>query len=454
MNILIATARAEVVKPLDTDWDTLGKQLRALMRPLHRVLNHALSELELMSAGKLLGLGGGHEQTLSYQLTRDYWRLERQEAADRVSCGKSYAGDDDIATVAPASSVILGCAGAVYAKWQRYSKERWKGTMALPTFRRNQPIEIASSSDAVRLGIEDGSLVLDVRMVADSPRTRLVIRPYGGSGYSELRRVAANPEMLGSCKLLCDDGKWNVLLAVKRATKETSGKRTMALHRGVRTFLTAAVMGCDRRDAMTMVIADGGDIQAHKDAYSARRRSLGRHQRERGDGSRGHGKERRFEAINKLEGAEANWVKTRCQQVAARVVRIAEQRGVDKILIEDWGNPAKDGSPELGEYVEKIVRQFPLAQLKGAIVWAAQNAGIEVAEVETKDYSLRCPNCGYTHDAKQFPVFRCTKCQLTRPADMMFPWNMLVDHAGATGSDLVKSHNRTLKSVRERMLGR
>lgn len=452
-DIIVATVRAEVVKPLDTSWDLLGRQLRALTRPLHRVLNQAISELELMRTGKLLGIEEGSERSAAYRLVRDYWAAERQCAANRVACGKPYAGDEDIATIVPASSTVLGAAGAVYARWQRYSKESWKGTMTLPTFKRDQPIEVASSSNAVSLSLEDGSFVLDLRLVADAPHTRVVIRPYGGSGFAELRRVAADPEMLGNCKLLYD-GKWQVLLAVKRPVRQVSGARTMAIHRGVSTFLTAAVMGDDRRDALTMIVADGGDIHEHKKAYSARRRSLGRQQRERGNGARGHGRERRFEAITKLEDAEANWVKTKCQQVAARVVKIAEQRGVGRILIEDWSNPAKDGAPALGEHVERIVRQFPLAQLKDAIAWAAKNAGILVAEVETTDYSRRCPNCGNTHDVAQYPVFRCTGCQLSRPVDMTFPWNMLVDHAAADGRELVKASNKERKSIRERMLGK
>lgn len=456
----VATVRSEVVKPLDTSWDLLGRQLRALARPLHRVLNKAISELELMHTGKLLGIEDGIERTVAYQQVNHYWRLEREDAAARVACGKPYKGDDDIATIAPACSPVLGAAGAVYARWKRYHKESWKGTMALPTFKRDQPIDIASSSDAVQLTIEDGSFVLDLRLVADAPHTRLIIRPYGGAAYAELRRVAADPELLGSCKLLWKKpqrggpDKWLALLAVKRPVRKASGSKTMAIHRGVRTFLTAAVMGDDRCDALTMIVADGGDIHEHKQAYSARRRSLGRHQRERGNGARGHGRERRFEAIAKLEDSEANWVKTKCQQVAARVVKIAEQRGVGRILIEDWSNPAKDGAPELGEHVERIVRQFPLAQLKDAISWAAQNAGIEVAEVETKDYSRRCPNCGHVHEAAQFPQFLCTECQLSRPVDMTFPWNMLVDHAAADGSELVRAHNRTQKRIRERLLGK
>ena len=450
----VATIRAEVVKPLGGDWDALGRQLRALSTPLHRVLNKAITELELMHTGRLLGLEDGNERTILYQLVRDYWRIEREAAGDRVADGKFYHGDEEIADVAPAGVTILGAASTVWTKWTRYDKERWKGTTTLPTFRKEQPIEVASSSEAVRLSIEDGAFVLDVRLLADpAARTRVVILPNGGSNFAELRRVAADPDLLGNCKFVYDK-KWQVLLAVKRTAKPVSGSATMAIHRGLRTFLTAAIVDGDRRDALTMTIADGGDISVHKKAYAARRASLGRHQRERGSGARGHGQDRRYEAITRLQDTEANWVKTKCQQIAAHVIRVAKKRGVSKILIEDWNNPASAGAPELGEHVEKLVRAFPLGQLKESIAWVAKKEGFVFTEVPTCSNSRRCPNCGHVHVEAQHPVFRCEKCQLTRAVEMTFAWNMLVDHAGASGNSLVQANNRAFKRARGRMIAK
>jgi hypothetical protein len=457
-----ATIRAEIVKPLGTDWDTLGRQLRSLSMPLHRVYNKAISELELMHTGRLLGLEDGNERTILYQLVRDYWRIEREAAEDRVASGKSYHGDEDIATIAPASSAVLGAANAVWSKWKRYDDVRWKGTATLSTFGKGQPIEISSSSEAVRVSIEDGAIVLDLRLVADAPHTRLVIRPNGGAHYGELRRAAADPNLIGNCKLIYEKArgsgdrheKWQALIAVQRTARPVTGKSVMAIHRGLRTFLVAAIAGDDRKDALTMVLADGGDIVEHKRAYAARRASVGRHQRERGSGARGHGQDRRFEAVTRLKDKESNWVKTKCQQLAARVMHLAKKRGIAKILVEDWSNPARDGALGLDEHVEKLVRQFPLGALKDSIAWAAKGAGIEFSEVPTCGNSKRCPNCGHAHVVAQHPIFECEKCQLKRPVEMTFPWNMLVDHAGASGKELVKANNRAIKRARGRMIGK
>jgi hypothetical protein len=135
-------------------------------------------------------------------------------------------------------------------------------------------------------------------------------------------------------------------------------------------------------------------------------------------------------------------------------MHLAKKRGVAKILVEDWANPATKGAPELDERVEKLVRQFPLGALKDSIAWAAKGAGIELSEVPTCGNSKRCPHCGHVHDQAQYPIFTCEKCQLRRPVEMTFPWNMLVDHAGASGKELVKANNRAIKRARGRMLSK
>ena len=78
------------------------------------------------------------------------------------------------------------------------------------------------------------------------------------------------------------------------------------------------------------------------------------------------------------------------------------------------------------------MRRFPLAQLKGAIEWAAKKRGIAVEEVESNGNSRTCPNCRHEHTPEQSSafgkagVFRCEECKLERPVDMIYPWNMLV----------------------------
>ena len=153
--------------------------------------------------------------------------------------------------------------------------------------------------------------------------------------------------------------------------------------------------------------------------------------------------------------AEENWVRTRCQQAAARVVKLAIARGVSTIMIEKWNNPITGESSDGDDPQERLVRSFPFGQLKECILWAAKRAGLNVVEVDTWGHSKNCPKCrnqgtvvnGYSGDR----LFKCSNCELTRSVDAIAAWNMLVENAGTSGDKLVKDANRRAKRAAGRI---
>lgn len=452
MSTVTSTLRLEVLKPLDGDWARLGALLRALRAPQHRVLNNAITDLELAKASAT----EVHPQTLAYRRVRDRWEEERAAAAERVAKGKPYSGDEDIAVTEPSTAALLGAAGVVYARWGKWNKSRWKGDMTLPTFKGGSAIYVASSNDAIQLYPNDGSTILRVHLVNEvaGERTGLIVRPYGPSGYAALRYVLEHPESVGDVRLKEEqhDGKrkWQAFLSYSQEVTERTGDVVMALHRGVKNFLTVAISS-PGREVYTAILETGEDILKHKQAYAARRRSLGQQGRQLGAGAKGHGHDRRYERITRLEAAEAHWVRSKCQEVAAHADRLAEPRNVSRLLIEDWTNPAKDGAPELGEYLEYLVRSFPLAQLRETIEWRAKRSGrtVEVAPRYAPD-SRTCPLCRHVHEAAQVGTFLCAnpKCRLKRPVDVVYVWNMLLRHAGEGHPHPVKSALRNESRVR------
>lgn len=462
--MLVATARLKIVRPLDGDWDNLGRILRALRAPAHRVLNAVVRELEAQGPGSwwepttgdvAKGREKCHPQTASYRIAGEFWRREREEAAARVAKRKAYPGDDAIAQVVPLSAVQLGLAGAAYARWQKFGKERWKGTMSLPSFTGGSPIYVAGAN--VKTYAEDGAFVLDMPLV-QGERTRVVVQACDGSGFARLRHLIDNPDSVGDVKLVEDkrgEGGWFAFVSYSFPKPQPKQGVTMSVHRGVKCFLSVAVARSsdEARDAFTAVLETGDDILRHKQGYTARRRSLGQQKRQIGAGAKGHGVARREQHITRLEDAEARWTRTKCQEVAAHAVKIAKAKGVSRILIEDWTNPARDGAPELGEHLEYMVRTFPLAQLRGCIDWAAQKAGIVVESVQTKGNSMDCPVCGHHHEKAQHGTFRCENptCRLERNADVVFAWNMLRRDGKVPG---VKEANAAANKAGKAMAGK
>jgi transposase len=329
---------------------------------------------------------------------------------------------------------------AAYARWQKYRKEAWKGTMSLPSFRGGSPIYVSGSG--VRVRAEDGNAVLSIHL--DRWRD-VVVKVDGGNAHAALRRILDNPESIGDVRLIEDDDrragkrKWFAMLAYTFERPTPAAGRTMAVHRGMRNFLTIATARGERMDAHTEILETGEDIVRHKEGYRARRRSLGRQGRQLGFGAKGHGVDRRMERVTRLEDAEERWVQSKCREVAANLVRRGLRHGVTRVLLEDWSNPAKDGALELSEHIERLVRSFPFAKLRDAVEWAATKQGWTVELVETDYNSRDCPACGHRHDAAQIGTFLCGNCRLERSVDVIFAWNMLRRDAKVPGVEESKA---------------
>lgn len=424
---IIQTARFKVVKPVDGDWDHLGRIFHALRTPLHRILNGIVTELALAERRRAAhGEFIAHPHTLSYQLASDFWDRELEAAQARITKGKPLNGDKAIAAHEPGSSLKRGVGNAAYARWAKWRQESWSGDSSLPSFRKRGPIYI--SSDGVEIMAQDGDAILRLRLLAGRDGWYgMIILPYGQHGHADLRRMLGGAKV-GDARLVQDkrDGSWQALVSYTYEVTEAEQGATMALHRGISTFLAAAVARHGPREAYTTILETGADILRHKQAYQARRRSLGQQLRQIGAGARGHGHDRRYEHIERLEGAEKRWVRTKCQEVAAHAIKLALRKHVSRILLEEWTNPAKHGAPTLSTEAEYLVRSWPFAQLREMIEWAAKRHGLTVEIVKTDGNSRTCPHCGHMHEIAQVGTFLCERCRLKRPADVVFPWLMLV----------------------------
>lgn len=452
------TLRAVVVKPADGgEWDDLGRVLRALRAPLHRVLNLAITDLEIAERQGRFAKGTEGSvpaQSESYRLVRDHWIAERAAAQHRVDAGKPYHGDEAIAATEPSGALVTGVAGAVFARWSKWRKEKWRGEQSMPTFGGDSPLYIASKGVAVKA--EDGRAILDVSLTArGSGRTRMVLAVDGGASHAKLRRLLESDEA-GDVKLVEErhDGKrkWMALISHSYEREERSGGATLALHRGVKCFLTAAVSGPNVADAYTTILETGDDIVRHQAAYVARRRSLGQQLRQIGQGAKGHGEKRRREHMTRLMDGDARWTESKCREVAAHALKLGERRGVTRVLVEDWGNPASEGAPDLGEHVERLVRRFPLAQLRACIEWGAKKRGWTVEIVPGDMNSRTCPKCEHVHEAPRGRAFLCERCSLERSTDVVYAWNMLRRDGQAVGP-VIDAANRAAKRAGRKLRG-
>ena len=434
---LVANVTVELAKPLNATWDEAGARLRDLRDVSHRLLNAAVSSVVIANAK---GEGG---DKAAAQAARD--GVKEQLVRERESARKAYDKKPtdtlERRAVLALPSVIedFTAAKAKQAATDYLRKHAWRGDKSLPSFKHGAPIFFRDGSTSWRLRREDArSIVLALKLTPGrSDMTEFAIGIDGGGAWAHVRRmldgiadgVAISGVKLGDCKVvyLEKKRKWLAKLCYSWDAPPLPGldvNRLMAVHRGIRAFLTFATS-----DGLLGVIGEGSDVVAVKAQWAGRRAQLRGHKREIGKGAKGHGYKRRYATYRTLDDIERNWSKTYCQQRAAHVVRVALQRGCWTVVMEDYS--AKELADEVetggGDHVARMIRQFPFALLKTCVVWACAKAGIRVIAVPSQYESITCPKCGNI-DAGQDDgrgTFLCAKCSTKRNVDGVAAWNML-----------------------------
>jgi putative transposase len=392
--------RVYVIKPLDGTWEEVGPTLHKLRYVGHRCLNVAMRELVIADAEK--------RKASPYKAIVD--QLARE--AEREP------------TLSIASAIVdTWCQHAV-KRYQATRKAVWKGDVSIPSFRKNAPIMVRK--EGWGLGQDDRGFVLETRLTAGrTGRTRFAVFANGGSAIATCRALVRGEVSAGDLKLLWNEKhrKWGALLTVlsDRVEMVSDPSRILAVHRGRRVLLQGATS-----DGQTPVIADGGAERALKDQMHRRRRSWYAQKRSIGRGSRGHGFYRKFRQYRDLEDKEARFMLTRCQQHAARVVKLALDTGCGTIVLDDWSSRelADKTADKFGAYA---VRSWPFAQQRDCIEWAAKKEGLAIVIVSSAYESITCPKCKSV-DASQDNgrgTFRCVKCDTSRSVDAVAAWNML-----------------------------
>ena len=164
-------------------------------------------------------------------------------------------------------------------------------------------------------------------------------------------------------------------------------------------------------------------LMVAKSRLEARRGSVRSSRALPGGGSRGHGYKRRNRLKSQLREKEQNIVQTYCGEAASDVLRRALDHGYQGVVVVDM----EGGLPEHTiPQVEKLLRQFPRAQLRDAICWKAKKEGVFCKVVSLKQFGS-CPNCGRVH-SKDKPAGYEDKgmwvcfCGLRLPFDTWTAW--------------------------------
>jgi len=415
--------RVEIVKPIGCTWDDVGPVLRAQRSIIHRLYTAAaLGAIEADSQKRKLVLADvPHPKTAAYRAVEDELSDIREWAAKKKQRTPEL---DRLATLVIPGGTKSAIGATAFAGFQKWRKD--KGKNRVPTWKYGAPIPVRAAESGLRID-DEGGVVLSVKLESKG-RIEFIVKAGKGAHWKALRRIASGDPgvKLGEVRLKkCTDRhdksgrkKWFAFIAYTEAAPFRPSicrpEHAMVVHRGERNLLV-----CATNEGRYLVLATGNKLRAQKRAFKARRESLqARALAERGTGSSGHGRARRYSATDVLSQKEANAVHTLCQQLGARVAQLAKEWGCGSVYIEKFGGIGPDS--DRGK--RKALERFPYHDLKLSVEWALRKAGLGLDQYDHEYISQTCPACGNV-DAAQVNratgIFHCRECAFDRPVDFV-----------------------------------
>lgn len=341
-----------------------------------------------------------------------------------------------------------------------YAKDAFRGERTLDTYRSGQPIRWRDGEWELWESDRRGVYELTLPTHSDGKRVeraRVRVVPDGPSMHACAKRMIDSGAVARGDVKLCDaravysekKKTWFMKLTFRyrRPAVEGVGDGVAALRRGVGNAFVLSF--ADRRAELVT----GKDVLEFKARMRARKMSIGEHLRslELGTGARGHGRKRRFRALDRLGDAEKRFVDNRSKTWAAAIAKLCADRRVGRLLVSKMSVrdmlDRVDGSDEKSwERIAPLLHQWPFDKMLTCVEAACAKRGIVVEEFDAPLNGRRCPFCLHVHARRQWPTFVCDnpKCQEKRPADVIVGLNALRD---AVGEEVVEAERARRKEL-------
>lgn len=416
---LIRAIRCEVVKPLNESWDEFGALLRTIRSVSHRLYTAAALAGVRVDRAKRIGRPEIDDKGKEVvPATAAYREIEIELESLRDWAKKKRNQGEERATIERLGELELpGSMKSCISQTAMVGVQRWlnaKQRERVPTWKHGAPIPCRANETSFMLA-DDKAIVMSVQL-RPAGRVNVLLNPGRGSNWAKIRALATEEDGVkhGDVKLTYSERekKWFAIVAFSEPMPkppELDETIVMVIHRGHRNLLVAGT-----NHGHYSVLSTGAKLYSFKQRMAARRKSYQSITRgERGRGASGHGRKRRYSLPERLSEVEANFVKTLCQQMGARIVELAKRWGAGTVLIEDYGGiePSSDDGK---------ATKFPMYQLRQSVEWSLKKNGMKLGTYEHFFMSQTCPACGNV-DEKQHNrrtgVFHCKNCGYDRSMD-------------------------------------
>ncbi|MCL2053139.1 MAG: RNA-guided endonuclease TnpB family protein [Oscillospiraceae bacterium] len=292
---------------------------------------------------------------------------------------------------------------------------------------------LLSHSYAKELGIKSSN-GFDYKLLVGDDSSRAIIE-----------RIIAGEYKISASNLKWDKRKkkWYLLLCYSFTEKRTTSydpkeyeNNVMGINFGVICPMYMSFNHCKNRYNI-----EANEIEAFRKQVEARRIALRRQRKYCGDGSIGHGKNKRNSPAMKIDDKIARFRDTCNHKYARYAVDMAIKHQCGIIVIEDLTS--------IAEKEERLfLKTWSYYDLQNKIEYKAKEAGIKVIKINPQYVSRRCSKCGYISFEKEenikapdYRKFHCVECGFQSHVDYNASQNNATIGIEAIIAEQIKEHN-------------
>ncbi len=388
------TTDFKINKPVDIDWDDLGKLFRDAEYVVWKTSNYMVQMLWDFS-----NINYSYKERVGESLKFKDLNLGKNSVQADVSRMMREKFPNIYA------EIINGTTRNVENKFNQYYKEFLLGTSAIPTFKRKQPIPIKAKQTKVeerngKLFIKTGLLSREGKQNLGLPTSIEMQVLAKGSAKVIFEKLLSGEYKLCDSSILRKRDGWYFSISHQHEIDESSQlnpNKIMGIDLGI---VNSAYMAFNN-DKWTRYNIEGNEIIEFKRRVEARRNSLLKQSKHCGEGRRGHGRATRIKPIQKLQHKVENFRKTTNHKYSKYIIDMAVKEGVGVIQMEDLSG--------INER-DKFLKNWSYYDLQQKVEYKAKEKGIEVKYVDPKYTSQRCNQCGVINkeNRKNQSTFECS----------------------------------------------
>jgi IS605 OrfB family transposase len=206
---------------------------------------------------------------------------------------------------------------------------------------------------------------------------------------------------LGTLRITQKSGKWIAQISVTIPTVEGTGLKVMGVDLGLKVPAVAVT-----DDENVRFFGNGRQNKYMKRKYRSVRKALG--------------KQKKLNAIRKLDDKEQRWMKDQDHKVSRAIVNFAKENKVSVIRLEQLANIRQ--TARTSRKNEKNLHTWSFYRLSQFIEYKAKLAGIKVEYVNPAYTSQTCPQCSARNKA-QGRKYKCG-CGFEKHRDVVGAMNI------------------------------